>query len=35
MTNTTQDLVTAAQKLQRKKILEKYKNDVAKAYGSS
>ncbi|CCF42946.1 AMP-binding enzyme [Colletotrichum higginsianum] len=29
------DLVTAAQKLQRKKILEKYKNDVAKAYGSS
>ncbi|KAK1981098.1 AMP-binding enzyme [Colletotrichum cereale] len=29
------DLVTAAQKLQRKKILEKYKNEVAKAYGSS
>ncbi|KAK2013064.1 AMP-binding enzyme [Colletotrichum eremochloae] len=29
------DLVTAAQKLQRKKILDKYKNEVAKAYGSS
>ncbi|GKT45525.1 long-chain-fatty-acid--CoA ligase 2 [Colletotrichum spaethianum] len=29
------DLVTAAQKLQRKKILEKYKDEVAKAYGSS
>ncbi|OLN97577.1 Long-chain-fatty-acid-CoA ligase 1-like protein 1 [Colletotrichum chlorophyti] len=29
------DLVTAAQKLQRKKILEKYKAEVAKAYGSS
>ncbi|WYZ46438.1 hypothetical protein EsH8_IX_000663 [Colletotrichum jinshuiense] len=29
------DLVTAAQKLQRKKILEKYKDDVTKAYGSS
>ncbi|KAK1477146.1 AMP-binding enzyme [Colletotrichum cuscutae] len=29
------DLVTAAQKLQRKKILEKYKSEVNKAYGSS
>ncbi|EQB51483.1 AMP-binding enzyme [Colletotrichum gloeosporioides Cg-14] len=29
------DLVTAAQKLQRKKILEKYKTEVVKAYGSS
>ncbi|TDZ25133.1 Long-chain-fatty-acid--CoA ligase 1 [Colletotrichum orbiculare MAFF 240422] len=29
------DLVTAAQKLQRKKILEKYKAEVAKAYGTS
>jgi long-subunit acyl-CoA synthetase (AMP-forming) len=33
LTNDAQGFVTAAQKLQRKVIIEKYKNQVKKAYG--